>query len=403
VKNPAHTDPSLDTGDVEQAMAAFAAISSDLVVGFEALSARAEHVEAELSIANAELAAKVEEVDAVKQHLEAIVGSLPTGVVVRDSNGTITSVNEAARAILGLTDDELVGQSEIPGLQPAVEDVETRTFELANGERKTIATRLSPVTNAEGDVTGSVEILDDRTEISRMQQRVHQLDKMAALGTMAGGIAHEIRNPMNAVRGFAALLRNDMEQDTTEWQWATHICDGVQEADAIITSILSFARPEQLERETIDAKLLVDDAIHAVQRDLATRTSAATWKLTSDVEAHAFVGDRIKLRQALRNLIANAVDAQPEGGAVHVELLQDSGDLVFQVSDAGPGISAQEADHITEPFYTKRVGNSTGTGLGLALVHTIAQLHGGRFEAAPTASKLGGATVLFRIPEVSNS
>ena len=120
------------------------------------------------------------------------------------------------------------------------------------------------------------------------------------------------------------------------------------------------------------------------------------WPATSNGRAsYPFVADRIKLRQAIRNLVANAVDAQPGGGRIEVVLAQEGDDVAIRVSDAGPGIPAEVARRALEPFFTTR---ADGTGLGLALVHTIAQLHGGRCDIERRPSPLGGATVILRFP-----
>jgi len=172
--------------DVERAMQSFAHISDQLLAGYEALSARAEHVEAELCRTNVELEQKVRELDAVKRNLEAILHSLPTGVVVRDAEERIVRVNGAALAILGCSRDELLGKRAHAGLRGAEADGEAREIERSDGESVVVAARYSPIETTDGERAGSVEILDDRTALTRMAERVHQLDKMAALGTVAG-------------------------------------------------------------------------------------------------------------------------------------------------------------------------------------------------------------------------
>jgi len=382
--------------EIERAMEAFSTISGDLVNGFQALAARAEHVEEELQRANLELERKVCELDAVRSHLEAILASLPTGVIVRDANGMITRTNEAARAILGATDQELIGTAGPASLANHPESCQAATFDTPDGERKTIASRTSSIHSTDAQARGFVEILDDQTELTQMQERLHQLDKMAALGTVAGGIAHEIRNPMNAIKGFANLLAKEVAAGSKHAHWAKLINDGVNEADTIIASVLSFSHPEQLHLETLTTSELVTDTLELVQRDLEQREHASLWTVSHAVEECSFTGDRIKLRQALRNVIANAIGAQPEGGQVHVEVTQDANNVTFRVSDAGEGFTTEALAHATELFFTT---NASGTGLGLALVHTIVQLHAGHFEAEREASSLGGASVLFRIPK----
>lgn len=381
--------------DLSQMVGTLSTISDHLVASYAALSQRAEHVENELVAANQALEEKVAELDALRGHLEAILSALPTGVVVRDRDGRVVRANPAAGEILGTKDGELLGLRTHPHLCGPKADGASRELVRSNGTRAVVAARWSPVYGARGESLGSVEILDDRTELARLTERLHNLDKMAALGNMAGGIAHEIRNPMNAIGGFAELLRREFEPSTRQHRFAARICEGVAEADAIITNVLSFANPERLCLESVDALELVTAAIRSAEGSLPEDAARSRWQITHDVDAPAFQADRIKVRQALRNLIANALQAQPDGGRVHVTLKITDGEVVMHVGDAGPGIPAQLRGRVSEPFFTTR---AAGTGLGLALVHTIADLHGGRFEVSEQPSSFGGAATAFRIP-----
>lgn len=381
--------------DLSQMVGTLSTISDHLVASYAALSERAEHVENELVAANQALEEKVAELDALRGHLEAILSALPTGVVVRDRDGRVVRANPAVGTILGVHERELIGVRTHPHLCGAKADGSSREIVRSNGTRAVVSARWSPVYGARGESLGSVEILDDRTELAHLSERLHNLDKMAALGNMAGGIAHEIRNPMNAIGGFAELLRREFEPSTRQHRFATRICEGVAEADAIITNVLSFANPERLCLEAVDPTELITAAIRSAEGSLPDDAQRERWQITHDVDAPVFQADRIKVRQALRNLVANALQAQPDGGRVHVELRVADGDVVVRVSDAGPGIPTRLRGRVSEPFFTTR---AAGTGLGLALVHTIAELHGGRFEVSEQPSSFGGAAMVFRFP-----
>ena len=365
-------------------------IQQTLLASYTHLAERAEKVEVELVATNAELARKVAELDATRAHLEAILHALPTGVVVRDERDRIVRTNESACSILGTTSDALVGQTTHEGLRGRSARGESQQYLRGDGEARTIASRWSAI-----PAGGSVEILDDRTEIEHLQERLHAQSKMAALGNMAGGIAHEIRNPMNAVRGFAELLRRELPAEARAQRFATRICEGVDEADQIIASMLTFANPERLALELVDANELCEAAITAAKRVLPENAPGKEWRVVSSTSVPPFRADRIKVRQALRNLIANALQAQPDGGAVSVSIDLDGEYVRFCVQDAGPGIPPALRARVAEPFFTTR---AEGTGLGLALVHSIAELHGGRLEVSPCSAPMGGADIAFRIP-----
>ncbi len=280
------------------------------------------------------------------------------------------------------------------------------TLGLETQDRAQLAAALGELTRISAELSASYQALETRARSVEAQlncanleiERLHGLDKLAALGNMAGGIAHELRNPMNAVKGFAGLLQARLEVDSKERRWASMIVAGVDEADAILTNLLSLARPEKLVVETIDGIELCRAAVEAVFSDPALAAARGRWSIecsSSPAPLPAFVGDRLKLRQALRNLIANALEAQPDGGAVLARLEIKSSEVVFCVDDAGAGMSPQIEAKVLEPFFTTR---AEGTGLGLAFVRQVAELHGGCVEVHGRSSALGGARFVMRFP-----
>lgn len=382
------SDPTIDgpaVHELEGAIHAFSEVLGELRVAHAALSERAERVEADLCRANAELAAKVAE-------LEAVLSSLPTGVVVRDSRGRVARANGPALEILGTREEELLGASEWPGLAGPDAGGESRELVRADGARLRVAGRYAPIRLADGRALGSVEILDDQTDVEAMRAHVHRMDKMAALGTMAGGIAHEVRNPLNAARGFAALLAERAADGSLEARWSRTIVAAVDECNAIVSSMLTLADPEGLAVETIDAAAWVGETLELCRRDVRDDALIA---LEHEVEPCTFAGDRIKLRQALRNLVANAMGAQPAGGRVRVRLTCDDAGVHVRVTDAGPGIPPQLVERVGDPFFTTR---AEGTGLGLTLVHAITRLHGGSLEIRPEPAPEGGADIRIHLP-----
>ena len=365
----------------DEALEVLNRISSSLMSSYQELATRAERVERELEV-------QLAEVDGLSRNLEAILDALPTGVVVRDADGRIVRVNRAAGQILGEDPAELLLRSD--ALFGGHDDP-SRAWTRPDGSVRTVARRAAEVIGKDGSVSGSVEILDDQTELARLTERLHRVDKLAALGNVAAGIAHEIRNPLNAVKGFATLMNSGLSDPEKHERWANLIATGVVEIEAIVASMLSFARPESLEPSTIDSETLVSEAIEAATG--STEVDAVV--IQQEIESFAFVGDHIKLRQALRNLLANAKDALAGRGQLRIELHQRSDEVVAIVSDSGPGFPADARERAFDPFFTTR---AEGTGLGLSLVNTIAELHGGQAQIAPAASELGGARVSFRFP-----
>jgi len=343
---------------------AVAAVSDDLLASYERLERRASHMEGELEQRVGEL--------------EAVLASLPTGVAVRDAEGSIVRSNAAF--------DELVSSAAAP-----LSDTDGEcSFTSVDGSERHVYRKSSEVFSANGARIGSVEIVDDRTELHDLSERVHHMNKMAALGTMATGIAHEIRNPLNAVQGYSELIRHRLTGDRELDAWTASIIAGVREVDGIISSLLTIARPEPLYLESFELEELCREAAAR-----AFEGDSSQWEVEIIAPAGALTADRIKLRQALRNLIANAVNVQPDGGSVRVTATVDSDRASFCVEDAGAGFNHSTAARCREPFFTTR---ADGCGLGLPLVETIVRLHGGQLEIDPKGSDLGGAFISFWVP-----
>ena len=369
---------TLDVDELQKAIQLFSTISDNLSAGYKVLHERAARVEHELMLAN--------------QRLEAILEAIPTGVVVRDASGEVSRLNRAAKEILGLpagTDPEAL----LDALPEDSGPRRTCEFNRPDGSARALRRSRSTVTDLTGEFLGTVELLDDCTERNALTNRVHAMDKLAALGTMAAGIAHEIRNPLNAVQGFASLLLKDIEKGGEAERWASQIVAGSEEANEIIRGMLSFAKPDQLVPETVRAEYLLESAMQSVRHD---EQADFPWTVELETAPITFAGDRLKLRHALRNLITNAMDAQPAGGHIHVALSEEGSDIRIRVHDAGPGIPDTVRNQILDPFFTTR---AEGTGLGLALTQTIAQLHGGSVSIAPEPGPLGGADISIRFPK----
>lgn len=390
-----HASTTLDTAELEQALRMVPGVLERLRRSYAELEARAERVERELVLTNAELERRVAEQDELQRHLEAVLESLPSGVLERDATGRIVRANAAAQRLLGVAQDELIARLEHPALPVPAADGEPRELVRADGRRLVLASHHATVRSASGAVVGSLEILDDRTEESALTERLHAADKMAALGTLAAGVAHEIRNPLNAVKGFAALLGKALragELDERRRTWADHIVAGASEMDAIVENMLTFGSPERLRTELIEPRALLREALDAARSSEGRGAGCEVELLCS---APPFAGDRLKLRQALRNLIENALEVQaaPARLLLAAELVGD--EIVLRVADGGPGIPPELCTRVFDPFFTTR---ADGTGLGLALVATIARLHGGRAQVSAAPSRLGGAEILLRIP-----
>jgi signal transduction histidine kinase len=248
---------------------------------------------------------------------------------------------------------------------------------------------------------GRIEILADQTEVVHLRSQVNRLDTLAELGEMAAGVAHEVRNPMNAVEGFAGLLEKALKTsedgplDTERLlRYTDRIRRGVSEVDGIIRNLLLWASPERARHDPVDLpRLLAEVVTEALFPGRVPGAKSVDVSATSD-DVH-IKGDRLKLKLAFSNLVRNAQEAAGPDGHVRVFCEATAECVEVRVEDNGPGIPLSVRGRIFRPFTTTK---PEGTGLGLALTRKFVELHGGRVLAKD--SELGGACFVVSLPQV---
>jgi signal transduction histidine kinase len=262
---------------------------------------------------------------------------------------------------------------------------------------------FSPMRNADGPTTGLVAVGRDLTERRKFEAQLLQSEKLAALGVMAGGIAHEIRNPLAVVSSAAQLLLEKPLTLEFQRECAEKIHRGVQRAAAIIESLLRFARPAKSGRmQRVDFVRVIEDSIAVVANQLKLGNVALRREYPD--RAVAVWGSPDLLRQLIANLMLNSVNAMPEkGGEICICLDEEAEDLVvLRVVDTGKGIRPADIGNVFDPFFTTMpIGK--GTGLGLSICYAIVQQHKGRI--ALTSEEGKGTTVSVFLPrrEVKNA
>ncbi|MCS6897321.1 MAG: ATP-binding protein [Nitrospira sp.] len=324
---------------------------------------------------------------------ESIVNSISSGVFTTDEQGRITSFNPAAQEATGYSFEQVRGRpwTDVFNWRPAqLEDepvlgrVSHERFEVeckrADGHRLVLGMTLAPL-HEQGERTGLVGVFKDLTRIRDLEEEMKRKQWLATLGEMSAGMAHEIRNPLGALAGAMQMLRKDAPADET----ARRLMDiAVREAtrlDAIITAFLQYARPPALNLKQVDLNKVLAETLDLIQheararRDIAIATSLADEVLMVDI-------DPDQMKQVFWNLAVNAFDAMPQGGRLTIATGHrrvDAGvrkanvvEILFQ--DSGEGIPKKNLDKIFLPFFTTK---RHGSGLGLATVHRIVDLHGG--------------------------
>lgn len=378
-----------------EAFDAFNEYSSRLRDAYLALKERAAAIDCKLAEANHMLKKKVEELDNLTTYLNGLLASMPSGVATTDLEGRIKTINPSARRILGIPPESMVGKrpEEVKdregnpvfsrylweeGMEPRSEE---RRVVLSKGTPAYINSSVSLLRDARNHPIGKVEIFSDITDLMNLRKKVHSLDKFAALGEMAAGIAHEVRNPLNAIEGFARLLGRSFQKEPGHPRiggYIEKIQDGVLRLDRIVSTFLCFAHPDKLRLRTF----LIRDLLNEVEKTVQELESRKK-RPSCPIRIHAgpaeirMEGDFIKLKHALLNLISNGLAALNGSGGISARARDLGREILFRVCDTGCGMTLEETEKIFHPFYTTR---EEGMGLGLPITLKIVELHAGRVK-----------------------
>ncbi len=229
--------------------------------------------------------------------------------------------------------------------------------------------------------------------LERSQREAFENEKLAAIGRLAAGIAHEVRNPLGVIRASAAMVRDHFREEEDSYRACGFILDEIDRLDGLIASLLALARPTQLrvraaavEDVVSRASALADELLRRREARLEARLAAPGVALSVDPDLIA---------QVLLGLVTNAAEAVPRGGKVEVRARCDAEQVVLAVADDGPGVPDTDRERVFEPFYTTKAG---GTGLGLAMAERIVRAHGGSLRVVPGAGAgPGGAGACFEL------
>ncbi|HEX3694823.1 MAG TPA: ATP-binding protein [Polyangia bacterium] len=330
---------------------------------------------------------------------ENTIRSLTSGLVTLDLDGRVTSVNDAACEILGIPGVLLFGASldtHLPALTGVLVGLR-KEGTLRRGEitavRPDSAVRnlgisAAPLSDSAGKIVGRVLHFQDLTELRRMQIKVERAERLASIGRLAAGIAHEIRNPLASISGSMEMLKTSPGADSDSRQLMDIAVREVDRLNRLITDLLDYARPRTEERQRLDLGELVSEIARAFQQE---RRLGITLTVAAEPDV-SLEGASGQLRQVVWNLVRNAAEAMPSGGEIRVRVSKDSGHPLLIISDTGAGIHKAHLERIFEPFYSTKV---SGSGLGLATVARIVDDHRGHIDVDSEPGRGTTFTVRF--------
>ncbi len=353
------------------------------------------------------------EADRMRQRYERILDSTPDGIMIIDPDRHVRVFNRACGELLGRDPAEVLkshclcgdvvgcrtadGTSLASQLCPALElfqgtrqhDIQEMLCRNANGQDRWVETNYSPIYNESGQVEFVIGIMRDINERKNLEEKLRQTEKLASLGQLTAGIAHEIKNPLGVILSSVELILDDSRPREMQIEAATFIKEEVQRLDERIRAFLQFARPRPAHPEPV------------VLNGLIRRTVKAFGSACENVEIQLDLQqpetivhlDPDQFQQIVTNLLLNAVDAAGDPGMVSIKTSITNNQIVLEVQDNGPGVSEELQGKVFDPFFTTK---ANGTGLGLSIVYQICIAWGGTVKLG--RSSLGGARFQVSIP-----
>jgi signal transduction histidine kinase len=400
---------------LSKAFEIFSEESVRLETAYKSLNEHFQHLNVELQESNHQLQNKVAELDVITQYLKSILDNISQGILFIDFRGVITTYNHAARKILNLLPNEILMTSfwkcfddRVFGfsMKEALHSKKAPTFstvtykdhnqqpcELEISTTFTLKNTAMQQHGGSASTEGLILMIRDITEIRQLQMIANRADRLKELGEMAAQVAHEIRNPLGGIKGFASLLQRDLADKPELKQMATYIVEGTDNLNTLVTQVLQYARPLQPHFEDVDMVVWMEEFKHHVLADPAVKSQNITIDLVCKEAKLPLNIDIALFQSAMLNLIFNAIQAMPNGGTVTIHLEKHSQTTSITISDNGIGIPKENLVKIFSPFFTTK---AEGTGLGLAEVQKVIQAHGGTIELTSEVDK--GTSFTITIP-----
>ena len=374
------------------------------IFGFLAVAVLSGYLAERLRSADASLARASSEIADLQAFNQHVIESLTSGLATTDRHGRVLTFNGAAENITGHRAADVLGRRifDLLQLSPAfTASLDTKEegsrradlpFTTPDGRQLDIGLSAAPLITP-GGRAGFLFLFQDITEARRVQRKAAVQDRLAAVGEMAAGIAHEIRNPLASMSGAIQILRQELPLNAEQGQLMDIVLRESERLNDTITSFLAYARPQRISNRRFDLRRAVNDTALLLRHG---SESCDGHQIRVDVPRAPvwFEADEGQMRQVVWNLATNGLRAMPNGGGLVLELqAEEAGSVALSVRDEGVGILPEELDSMLQPFHGTF---AHGTGLGLAIVHRIVSDCGGEIQV--TSAPDAGTTVCVRLP-----
>lgn len=383
--------PSIDPRELETAFSLFNEASRQLSSAYAELQGQVTSLTAQLEIANGALRRELEEKAVLSRRMGLLLSRLPAGVVELDSSGIVTQMNPAAEQLLGADMLGCVWAHLKCKRFSTMPESDLWKYQGSRGVR-----RLSVVESSIPEEHISLLLIHDLTDSWELEQALSRHQRLAAMGEMAAGLAHQLRTPLATAMLYTGHLSRPVLQDVDRIRFAGKSLDRLRHLEALIGNMLRFVRGQSHELEIVPFSELLSEAAQVVAHQYVEKSVV--------LEINAVGGesmvrvDRKEMVGVLANLLDNACYASLPGMKVTMALDCQMGDAIVEVQDCGCGMSSDVLEHLFEPFFTTR---KDGTGLGLAIVRNLVSLYGGDVMAKSSVGK--GSVLRIRLPLVEEN
>jgi len=348
------------------------------------------------------------ELEQLRFDTDYILNSMSSGILVIDADHKVVTMNPAAEEMLGVPKGRVLSRDIVEALGETAPELTSELADTMNeekskyrheitvsagGRRTPLGISISLLRDTGGAKRGAISVFQDLTEVQEMRERIRKADRLAAVGELSAGIAHELRNPLASISGSIEMLANELDLDGENDRLMGLIIRESDRLDRIINDFLEFARLRPPRRHAVAIGECVEEVVVLLRNNVA-KTRGIDIVLEDRVRENCVDVDDEQLKQVFTNLAVNACEAMPEGGRLRIVTGQEEpGSVRISFQDEGPGVAEDDCRRLFDPFFSTKDG---GTGLGLAIADRIVTAHGGTIEFKNR--KGGGAEFTVVLP-----
>jgi len=371
------------------------------LTGFILISILSGYVSQRIQITRRELSESRKSLSILQNLHENILQNLTSGVITVDLEGRVISLNRKGLEILEINnEEELIGNKFsyiMPGTR--IDDLiskrrEQVLYTTPSGKKSTLGFSTSKLRDNLNKTQGYIIIFQDLTDVKELEDRVKDSEKLALLGQLAAGLAHELRNPLSAISGAVEIISKDMVESEDNERLIKVASQEVERLNLLVEDFLILTVPIQSFSTAVDLGVLISETVDSFSKTMRRKDL----NIVTDLESGTYVlANSYRIKQAIWNLLLNSMDAMPTGGTVTIRTRVEGENIQIELADDGMGISNKVISKVFDPFFTTK---QVGTGLGLAIVQKVVEGYNGKINIMSSKGK--GTTLIINFPKVDN-